>query len=109
MEDNIKRQFENIYMKIVHIRAILGLGLGLISILAVILSYLFQQYSVLILSVQAVLLTMVYSVGNIYIENRIKEDYEGVIDEISEKASKLNNKYYAEHRKVLELQERKRR
>lgn len=72
-------------MQLVHLHALLGLILGAVTICATVFSFHYLQYSVLILGGQAALLATIYSVGNIYVEHKIKEEYEEIIEHIEYK------------------------
>lgn len=91
-------------MKLVHLRALLGLLLGSAAIGASALSYFYKEHAVLILAVQAATIATIYSVGSNYVEHKMKEDYEDIIEHIEFKLQVLNRNLYKAKMRISELE-----
>ena len=91
-------------MQLVNARALLGALLGITALSVVVLSYAYPQHAILILGAQAVILTTIYSVGNNYIEHKIRKEYEEIIDGINSQTQKLNDALYKARLRIAELE-----
>jgi len=88
------RELTNFYMDILKARVIITITATLTAILFIILNYFFIEFSVLILSIEIILLPSIYIIGNYYAEKVIKDEYEGIMDNILNEASKLEETNY---------------
>lgn len=64
------------------------------AILFLTLYFLFQEYGVLLLSIEVILLPAVYVVGNIFAESTMKEQHKEILEEIFAETKELERKYY---------------
>lgn len=94
--------FERI-MQLIHLRSIINILATLVGILAVILVFFLPDYSVLIFSLEVILLPTIYIVGNVYIEEKIKEEYEQIISSIGNDSKYLKEQLLSEIFKVQNL------
>ncbi len=83
-------------MEIIRIRVLIIIIATTIAIDFTILAYLLPQHSSIILTVEIILLPIIYIIGNYYIEELIKKQYEEEISSIQEEAIKLKDKYLKE-------------
>lgn len=80
-------------MEIIYIRVLIIIIATTIAIDFAILAYALPQHSSLILTIEIILLPVIYIIGNYYIEELIKEEYEKEISVINEKSIQLGDKY----------------
>jgi len=90
-------------METIYMRVIITYIATFTAILFITLSYLFQNYSVLILTIEVILLPSIYIIGNYYIESLLERKYRQELDFISKKADELNEKYNKQRFLNLEL------
>lgn len=83
-------------MEIIHIRVLIIILATTIAIDSAILAYILPQHSSIILTIEIILLPLIYIVGNYCIEELIKKQYEKIILTIQEEADKLRDKYLKE-------------
>jgi phage-related minor tail protein len=80
-------------MKVINIRNSVTIIATLVAVLFIIASDLLQIYSALILSIEVILLPGIYIVGNTYIEEAIRNEYNKTIanmqKELKEKSEKI--------------------
>jgi len=93
-------------MQLVNERALLGTLLGATALSVVMLSYAYPQHAILILGAQAVVLTTIYSVGNNYVEHKIRKEYEEIIDSINSQTQKLNDALYKARLRIVKLEKK---
>jgi len=91
-------------MELPNMRAMLGAALGSTAMAATVLSYFYKEHAVLILAIQTAMIATIYSVGSIYIEHKMKEDYEDIIDHIESKLQAMNRNLYKAKIRISELE-----
>lgn len=80
--------------KLLHTRAIIAILGVMLSIIAVSSSYFYKEHIVIILTIQAILAPAIYSIGNLFIEDKITESYEKTIKQIEKEYDELNEAYH---------------
>lgn len=80
-------------MEIFQIRILITIMATTIAIDSAILTYLFSQYASILLTIEVILLPSIYIIGNYYVEELIKKQYEEEIIAIEKEAVELGNKY----------------
>ncbi len=93
-------------MDLLKAKIVLGCLIGAVALSAVILSYWFSQFVVLILMVQAIFLTMLYSIGTMSIEHKMRKEHEETLNEIYEKADSLNERYFETREELAKLKQK---
>ena len=88
-EKDFKLKFEYKLMELRHLRTIITIVATIIGISAVVLNYFFPKYALLIFGLEVLILPTIYIIGNIYIEEQIKKEYEENIQSIEEKYQDL--------------------
>jgi hypothetical protein len=66
---------------------------AIIAIDFAILVYIFPQHSPILLTIEVILLPSIYIIGNYYVEESIKKQYEETISSIQQDATKLKDRY----------------
>lgn len=84
---------DRLLMKLKTMRAYIAFICGAIPILAIILSYLMPQHVTLFLGIQALLVALAYTIGGIFIEDKIKEEYNENVQVLSRDFKILQRKY----------------
>ena len=82
--------------EIINIRILITIIATIIAIDFAILIYVFPQHSSILLTIEIILLPVIYIVGNYYIEELIKKQYEKEFASIEEKAIELGDRYLKE-------------
>lgn len=80
-------------MELVHLRTLMNILATFVGVIAIVLIYFFPNYSVLIFSIEVIILPTIYIVFNSYIEENIKQEYQEIISDIGEDSEKMNRKY----------------
>ena len=86
-------------MKTAKIRIITNILATIIGIIFVILTFYLKRISILLLSIEVILLPTIYIISNIYVEEYIKEGYNKLYDEVVKDTTSLSKKL---HRRELE-------
>lgn len=81
-------------MQLIHLRAVINILAMLIGVIAVALVFFFPDYSVLIFSMEVLILPTIYIVGNAYIEEKIKEEYNQIISSINSDNESVERNYH---------------
>lgn len=93
-------------MDLLKSKIVLGILIGVVAFSATILSYFFSQFVVLILTVQGIFLTMLYSIGTMSIEHKMRKENEETLNEIYERASSLNERYFKTREALAKLKQK---
>ena len=81
-------------MILTHIRVSITLIATTTAIIFILLSYLFPDYAILILTIEVILLPSIYITGNYYAEHLIEKKYKKEIIHVTNLINKLNSKLY---------------
>ncbi len=80
-------------MGLSNIRIAITIIATLTAIIFIILAYIFPEHSIVILTIETILLPTIYIVGNHYAEDLIERRYMRIIQFIKKESSELNEKY----------------
>jgi hypothetical protein len=75
------------------IRIFITIMATIIAIDFAILTYIFPQHASILLTIEVILLPSIYIIGNYYVEEFIKKQYEEELNSIKEKVLELGDKY----------------
>ena len=90
---NEEEKIKEIIMKSINIRTCMNLIATLIGVGGIILVKLLEDWALTILWIEIVVLPSIYLIGNAYIEEKIKEEYEKQLSVIDEEAKQLKEDY----------------
>jgi hypothetical protein len=80
-------------MEIFHIRILITIIATIVAIDSAILVYILPNHSGIILTIEVILLPVLYIIGNYYVEEILKKQYEEDISIIEKEANDLKDKY----------------
>ncbi len=83
-------------MKLINLRVLVSLLATLTAIIFILLSFLYPNYAILCLTIEAVLLPAIYIVGNYYTEDYIKRQSDSEFTDLAQSSDKLEEKYINE-------------
>ena len=91
-------------MDLINIRVIITILATLTAIIFILLTFIFPEYSKLILTIEVIILPTIYIIGNYYAENIIQKRNEQIIRNITMKADDLSKKYINERTYNIKLE-----
>ena len=81
-------------MRLVHIRVVITLLATITAIIFIPLSYIYPDYSTLILTIEVILLPAIYIIGNYYAEYIVEQHYRKNLDYLESLVYELNSKVF---------------
>lgn len=81
-------------MRLVHIRVVITLLATITAIIFILLSYIYPNYSTLILTIEVILLPAIYIIGNYYAEYIVEQHYRKNLDYLESLVYELNSKVF---------------
>ena len=91
-------------MDLIKIRIIITILATITAIIFILLNSIFPEYSVLILTIETIILPTIYIIGNYYAENVIQKQNEQIIQSIIIKIDDLTKKYIKERMHSMKLE-----
>lgn len=80
-------------MELVNLRTLMNVLATIVGILAIVLIAFFPNQATFIFSLEVIILPTIYIIGNSYIEEKIKEEYQNIVSNINEDAEALKQRY----------------
>lgn len=90
-------------MDLTNLRVLVTIFATMTAIIFILMSYVFPNYSVLVLTIEVILLPAIYIVGNYYVEHLLERKYNQEIDFLSVQTNQLNEKYNNQRLLNIEL------
>jgi len=89
---SLLRGYEKI-MELVNSRTLMNILATIVGVLAIILIAIFPNQAPIIFSIEVIILPTIYIIGNSYIEEKIKQEYQNLVSDISEDSERLKQRY----------------
>jgi hypothetical protein len=86
-------------MRVLIIRVLINLLGALMGVDAIILMKLSPFWKEEIMAIEIILLPTIFIIGNLVVEELIKREYDIIVDEISEEAYNMEQRYFREQMK----------